>query len=132
MRAAGVAKPRAVVISTSDAERALQSVTSVRAAFGMSVPIFCRAKDPPHAEALRAMGATGVVLDSGIEAGLLLGAVVLQEIGVPAQATVNIANQLRTAIQTAQGASGESPSVAFSRRVSGLVLLCSGLTGGGE
>lgn len=83
LKAAGVARARAVVITLDDQAAALRAVQSIRREFGPDLQIFCRARDAKHQMLLSSAGATAIVPEL-LEASLLLGGAVLMEYGTPA------------------------------------------------
>ncbi|MEW5319391.1 MAG: hypothetical protein WDW38_010547 [Sanguina aurantia] len=82
LKAAGVEKPKAVVICYPDKEQALRAVHSIRSDFP-GVRLYACASDLRHAAELEQAGADSVVIRS-VEAGLALGGQVLQELGTAA------------------------------------------------
>ena len=98
LRAAGVRKPAALVVAYARPEAVTLAVRMLRKAYGPEPPIFARARDAAHGVALREEGATAVVMDS-LEAGLVLGNAVLQDLGVEPAESSRIATAMRAAIQ---------------------------------
>ncbi|MEW5307679.1 MAG: hypothetical protein WDW36_010057 [Sanguina aurantia] len=82
LKAAGVERPKAVVICYPDKEQALRAVHSIRSDFP-GVRLYACASDLRHAAELEQAGADSVVIRS-VEAGLALGGQVLQELGTAA------------------------------------------------
>jgi monovalent cation:H+ antiporter-2, CPA2 family len=83
LKAAGVARARAVVVTLDDEAAALRAVQNIRREFGPDLEIFCRARDKKHQMLLKAAGATAIVPEL-LEASLLLGGAVLMAYGTPA------------------------------------------------
>lgn len=69
----------AVVLTMDDPASALHAVRSIRRAYA-HVPVYARARDERHAQALLRAGAT-LVVPEALEAGLQLSATVLQTLG---------------------------------------------------
>lgn len=83
LKAAGVARARAVVVTLDDQTAALRAVQNIRREFGPDIEVFCRARDKKHQALLKAAGATAIVPEL-LEASLLLGGAVLMAYGTPA------------------------------------------------
>lgn len=83
LKAAGVARARAVVVTLDDQAAALRAVQNIRREFGPDLEVFCRARDKKHQALLKAAGATAIVPEL-LEASLLLGGAVLMAYGTPA------------------------------------------------
>jgi CPA2 family monovalent cation:H+ antiporter-2 len=81
LRASGLDRARAAVITLDHPGAAERAVHAVKAACP-DVPIYVRARDDRHREALSSGGATVVVLEI-VEASLQLGAAVLRGVGQP-------------------------------------------------
>jgi CPA2 family monovalent cation:H+ antiporter-2 len=81
LKAAGIVRARALVITFADlssAERALEAVRQLRP----DIPVIVRAQDDSQIERLKALGASEVVPEV-LEGSLMLAAQTLTEIGVP-------------------------------------------------
>ncbi len=89
----GLERARAAVITLDDPVQATQVVEALRA-FSDRLPIFVRARDLRHSEELHAAGATAVVPET-IEASLQLGAIVLGQLGLPADEVTATLDALR-------------------------------------
>lgn len=83
LKAAGVQRARAVVVTLDDQAASLRAVQSIRREFGPELQIFCRARDAKHQMLLTSAGATAIVPEL-LEASLLLGGAVLMAYGTPA------------------------------------------------
>jgi monovalent cation:H+ antiporter-2, CPA2 family len=83
LKAAGVARARAIVVTLDDQTAALRAVQNIRREFGPDIEVFCRARDAKHQMLLKAAGATAIVPEL-LEASLLLGGAVLMAYGTPA------------------------------------------------
>lgn len=63
LRASGVAEPRAIFITYDEHEQCLAAAARLRSGFGPDAPIFARAQSRQQAQALKAAGATEVVIE---------------------------------------------------------------------
>ena len=97
----------ALVISADDADAAERVLVAARRLSG-DLPILVRAHDNSHAERLIAQGATQVVPEV-LEAGLQLGQVMLQHVGLPTDAAREVVETERAAsrLATAPRTDGE-------------------------
>lgn len=81
LRGARTDRAAALVVTMDDPALSMETVRAARAEWP-DLPIFVRARDARHAAAVRAFGATGVVLEA-VEASLQLAGRVLESLGVP-------------------------------------------------
>ena len=95
IRASGVKRPGAVVVAYSQPERAVAAVKAAREAFGEDVFVLARARDPAHAEHLRAAGASQCCVDA-LETGITMGTAVLGALGETGPRTAALAAMLRS------------------------------------
>jgi Kef-type K+ transport system membrane component KefB/voltage-gated potassium channel Kch len=95
IKASGVKRPGAVVVAYSQPERAVLAVKAAREAFGPEVFVLARARDPAHAEHLRAAGATQCCVDA-LETGVQMGTAVLGALGETEPRTLALAAMLRS------------------------------------
>jgi Kef-type K+ transport system membrane component KefB/voltage-gated potassium channel Kch len=95
IKASGVRRPGAVVVAYSQPERAVLAVKAAREAFGPEVFVLARARDPAHAEHLRAAGATQCCVDA-LETGVQMGTAVLGALGETEPRTLALAAMLRS------------------------------------
>ena len=95
IKASGVKRPGAVVVAYSQPERAVLAVKAAREAFGPDVFVLARARDPAHAEHLRAAGASQCCVDA-LETGVQMGTAVLGALGETAPRTLALAAMLRS------------------------------------
>lgn len=79
-----VGQAQAIVLTMNDAEAVLHAVITLHRDYP-NVPLLARAQDAEHADALRAAGASGVMLET-LEAGLQLGRATLRRMGLPEEA----------------------------------------------
>ena len=79
LRAAGVERARAVIITMDSHEATLRAVATLRRVYP-DLPILARARDAAHCDALKAAGVTVAVLEA-VESGLLLGGAMLRALG---------------------------------------------------
>ena len=95
IRASGVKRPGAVVVAYSQPERAVAAVKAAREAFGEDVFVLARAREPAHAEHLRAAGASQCCVDA-LETGITMGTAVLGALGETGPRTAALAAMLRS------------------------------------
>lgn len=93
LRAAGVERARAVVVTLDDPEQALRAVQNIRREFE-DVKVFCRARDAKHQKLLQASGATAIVPEL-LEASLQLGGAVLLDYGTPIDEVSSLVEEAR-------------------------------------
>lgn len=93
LHAAGIDRPRAVVVGYTARQRAVSAVDSLKNAFP-SVPIIVRAIDLVHAAELEEAGASYVV-SAETEAGLTVGSRVAQDLGVAPETVRLLTKALR-------------------------------------
>jgi CPA2 family monovalent cation:H+ antiporter-2 len=93
LKAAGIDRANAVVISFSDTSRALSIVRAVRRQ-RQTLPILVRAMDDAHLEELLAAGATEVVPET-LEAALTLVSNVLHMLQVPPSRVIRTVGEIR-------------------------------------
>jgi len=93
MRAAGVDRARAVVLTIDDLAAATQIVERLRKSHP-DLPIFARARNGRHRRQLKAMGVVEAVPET-LESSLQLGASVLRAIGQPAARIDTVVSDLR-------------------------------------
>jgi len=93
LEAVGVGRAAAAVVTLDDSGDAARTVASLRR-HHPEMPVLARARDHAHGELLEAAGATGVVLETA-EASLQLGAVMLQQLGTPADAVTALVDGFR-------------------------------------
>ncbi|KAI0559020.1 K(+) efflux antiporter 1 [Gracilaria domingensis] len=94
LRAAGVERARALVVTLDDPEQALRAVQNIRREFE-GVKVFCRARDAKHQKLLQAAGATAIVPEL-LEASLLLGGAVLLDYGTPLDEVNSLVEEARS------------------------------------
>ena len=82
LEAAGLARAKAVVVVLDNREATSRLVEALRER-DKELPIFARAHDLKHAQALEAQGAT-YAMPEAVEGSLLLGAAILEGVGEPA------------------------------------------------
>ena len=97
LRSAGTDKAAVLVVTMDDPGLSMETVRSARAEWP-DLPIFVRARDARHAAAVRALGATGVVLEA-VEASLQLAGRVLESLGLEPEAIDQRLAQERTAVR---------------------------------
>jgi CPA2 family monovalent cation:H+ antiporter-2 len=88
-------KAIAVAVTIDDAEASERVVRSVRRHWA-GLPVYVRARDHRHARTLRMLGATDVVPET-VEASLQLSLRVLQGIGMPEEASLDLIESERQA-----------------------------------
>eukprot|EP00887_Chlorella_sp_A99_P002617 scaffold6.g2617.t1 len=101
LHAAGIERPRAVVVGYTARQRAVSAVEALRESYP-EVPIYARALDLRHASELQAAGATAVT-SAECEAGLALGAQLAEALGAPPRAAAALAAALREDMRERQG-----------------------------
>ncbi|PXF46412.1 K(+) efflux antiporter 3, chloroplastic [Gracilariopsis chorda] len=119
LRAAGVERARAVVVTLDDPEQALRAVQNIRREFE-GVKVFCRARDARHQKLLQASGATAIVPEL-LEASLQLGGAVLLDYGTPMDEVNSLVEEARAENLAELGiADGATASIgsAFKKSVS--------------
>lgn len=96
LQAAGISRPKAVMVMYTGKERAVHSVERLRQAWP-GVPIYARAQDLNHLLELKMAGATDVVLENA-EASLRLGSILLQDLGLMRDDVVFLRRTMREAM----------------------------------
>ncbi|CAI5971460.1 unnamed protein product [Closterium sp. NIES-64] len=98
LESAGIPRPLMAIVVYSGRQQSVSSVESLHNAFP-GLPIYARAVDASHLAELRKAGATDVVLESA-EAGLRLGSMLLQDMGVMRDDVVFLRRLMREALDT--------------------------------
>ncbi|MCW0234320.1 MAG: cation:proton antiporter [Ferrovibrio sp.] len=91
----GAARAQVLVVTLDDPVAAGRLVSAARSAWP-ALPVLARARDIPHADQLRGLGASDVVAEAE-EASLQLGAMALEQTGLPDEAVRQRMERIRTA-----------------------------------
>ncbi|PRW56322.1 K(+) efflux antiporter chloroplastic [Chlorella sorokiniana] len=111
LHAAGIERPRAIVVAYTARQRSVLAVESLHQAYP-GVPIYVRALDMQHAAALQEAGAT-TVISAAAEAGLAVGSSLAKGLGVPGRAVSSLADVLRQELDV------RAHQIAEEKRIAG-------------
>jgi len=104
LRRLGLDSARVVVLTMDQPAAALHALAALRQQWP-ALPVLARARDEPHAAALRRAGASAVVPET-LESALQLGARVLDTVGLPEEAVTRLVEVERGRREAAWSAAG--------------------------
>eukprot|EP00180_Rhodochaete_pulchella_P004656 Plantae.Rhodophyta-Rhodochaete_pulchella.ctg9155.p1 GENE.Plantae.Rhodophyta-Rhodochaete_pulchella.ctg9155~~Plantae.Rhodophyta-Rhodochaete_pulchella.ctg9155.p1 ORF type:complete len:236 (+),score=45.52 Plantae.Rhodophyta-Rhodochaete_pulchella.ctg9155:804-1511(+) len=93
LKAAGIERARALVVTLDDPAAALRAVTGIHQQYP-HIELFCRARDAKQQSLLQLAGARAIVPEL-LEASLLLGGAVLHSYGTPSDEVATLIEEFR-------------------------------------